>query len=454
MMGDATDALLQFVVQLSFDSLPRAVVERTEDLLLDWLGSVLAGRKARPTKVMEAWAHQMGPSGGRAECLTDGHCTSPLFAAMVNGAASHVVEQDDVHNGAVVHPGATVIPAVLATAQDVGATGHQVILAIVAGYEVVIRVGRFLGPSHYQIFHTTGTAGTLGAAVATGKLLGLGSDAMRDALGTAGTQAAGLWEFLRDAADSKQLHTAKAGADGLLAAYAAAWGLKGAQQILEGPKGLGAGLSRGVNEKALSDGLGERWGVMETSLKWYASCRHTHPAADALDQVMVQDGVSWNLIERVEAQVHQAAIDVLEPARDATTIHQSKFSMPFVLSLIALRGHASIDDFTEENLRNADIRAFMSRVSMVLNPEVEQAYPEHWLGRVRVVTKDGREIVGRVDVPRGDPGNFLSREVIRDKVKRLAMFGFDVLPEWLPSAMAIMEDMASVPRLDTFIGCS
>ena len=443
MMGDDTDTLVQFLVGLKFAVLPETVVQRTEDLLLDWLGSALAGRNARPTRVMETWAERMGPADGRAECLTNGRHSSVVFAALVNGAASHVVEQDDVHNGSVVHPGATVIPAALATAQDFGTTGSDLVCAVVAGYEAAVRVGRFLGPSHYKIFHTSGTAGTIGAAVAVGKLLGLGYEAMRDALGSAGTQAAGLWEFLRDGADSKQLHTAKAGADGVLAAYGASWGLKGARQILEGAQGMGAGLSRAMTPRALSRGLGKNWAVMETSLKWHASCRHTHPAADALAQVLQREQVFWKDIEMVQARVHQAAIDVLEPAREAVSIHQSKFSMPFVLSLIAVKGQASLGDFTEENLKDPDIRAFMDRVSMILDPEVEAVYPEKWLGRVEVVTKDGRSLVGKVDVPRGDPENFLSREVIREKVMRLAAFGFGTLPSWIRPAMKSMEEMAS-----------
>ena len=193
---------------------------------MDWLGSVLAGRSARQTQVLERWAEKMRPAGGKAQCLTNGRLTSPLFAAMVNGAAWHVVEQDDVHNGSVVHPGATVIPAALAAVQDVGVSGKAFTLLIVSGYDTVIRVGRYLGQSHYKIFHTTGTAGTRDATIAAGKLLGLTADQLRHTL-----WSEGLWEFLHDAADSKQLHTAKAGADGLLSAYAARWESLGARQI-------------------------------------------------------------------------------------------------------------------------------------------------------------------------------------------------------------------------------
>jgi 2-methylcitrate dehydratase PrpD len=160
--------------------------------------------------------------------LTSRRTSSPLFAAMVNAAASHFVEQDDVHNGSVFHPAAVVIAPALAVAQAIGASGAQLLSAVVAGYEVGIRVGEFLGRSHYKTFHTTATAGTLAAAAAVGRLLELTPQQMLHAFGSAGTQSAGVWEFLRDAADSKQLHCAHAASSGLMSAYLAQDGFTGA----------------------------------------------------------------------------------------------------------------------------------------------------------------------------------------------------------------------------------
>lgn len=206
--------LAKFAASLRFEDIPPAVVERAENLFVDWLGSALAGRGARPVETIAAFARVMGPAHGSSEVLISRTATSPYFAAMVNGAASHVAEQDDVHNGSVFHPATVVFPAALAVAQARGASGRDFLASAVVGYEVGIRVGEFLGRSHYKVFHTTGTAGTLASAAAVGRLLGLDAARMLDAFGSAGTQAAGLWEFLRDAADSKQLHTAMAAADG------------------------------------------------------------------------------------------------------------------------------------------------------------------------------------------------------------------------------------------------
>ena len=421
--------LAAFLAGLRYEDLPLAVVERTKDLLVDWAGSALAGRGARPVRGLERFARAMGPADGPAEILVSRRRTSPLFAALVNAAASHVVEQDDVHNAAVFHPGTVVFPAVLAAAQGRGASGRELLVAAVAGYEAGARAGLFLGRSHYTVFHTTGTAGTLAAAAGVARLLGAGAEIMGHALGLAGTQAAGLWEFLRDAADAKQLHAAKAAADGLLAASIAMDGFTGARRILEGAQGMGAGMSRETDPRALTEGLGSRWAISETSFKVHASCRHTHPAADALLQVMAEHRLPPGRIVRVRAHVHQAALDVLGPAAEARTIHQAKFSMGFVLALVALRGEAGITAFTEQTLADPAIRAFMERVEMVFDPEIDAAYPARWIGMVAVETAQGHWLRGRVEVPRGDPGNSLTRAEIADKARGLAAFAGGASPD-------------------------
>jgi 2-methylcitrate dehydratase PrpD len=417
-----TEELVSFLTSLRFEHLPRAVVDRTEDLFLDWIASALAGRNAKPVRVLEQFAATMGPGEGPSEILTSRRRTSPLFAALVNGASSHVVEQDDVHNGAVFHPATVVFPAVLAAAQHTGASGRDIVVAAVVGYETGIRIGAFLGRSHYRVFHTTGTAGTLAAAAGVAHVLGADAPRMLHALGSAGTQAAGLWEFLRDAADSKQLHTAKAAADGLLAAYIARDGFTGAKRILEGEQGMAAGMSTDADPMKLTIGLGERWMILETSFKFHASCRHTHPAADALLEAIQEQHLTANQIGHVRAHVHQAAIDVLGPVKDPRTVHQAKFSMGFVLALIALYGRAGITEFTDEALQDRKIRQFLSRVEMVVDPEIDAAYPERWIGLVEVETIDGQHFTSRVDVPKGDPGNTLSRAEIEDKARRLTAY--------------------------------
>ncbi|ABK12904.1 MmgE/PrpD family protein [Burkholderia cenocepacia HI2424] len=416
--------LATFASQLRFDAIPADVVARTVNLYVDWLGSALAGKGARPVETIAAFARRAGGSRGgpgTADVLIDRTHATPYFAAMTNGAASHFAEQDDVHNGSVFHPATVVFPVALALAQARGASGRDFIAAAVAGYEVGIRVGEFLGRSHYKVFHTTGTAGTVAAAATAGRLLGLSPERMLDAFGSAGTQASGLWEFLRDAADSKQLHTAMAAANGLMAAELARDGFRGATRILEGTQGMAVGMSTDADPARLTDRLGDRWATAETSFKYHASCRHTHPAADALLAVMARERLAAADIETVVAHVHQGALDVLGAVTVPRTVHQAKFNMGTVLALAALHGHAGVDEF-ERDYAAAHVAAFRDRVSMALDDEVDRAYPARWIGKVTVTTRYGGTFAGRVDEPKGDPGNTLSRDEIARKVRTLAAF--------------------------------
>ncbi|MDP9996070.1 2-methylcitrate dehydratase PrpD [Variovorax boronicumulans] len=438
--------LATFAAELNFADIPAPVLRRTEDLMLDWLGSVLAARTARPIRSIERFAQMMGPADGPSEILTSRRTSSPVFAALVNAAASHFVEQDDVHNGSVFHPAAVVIAPALAVAQSIGASGAQLLTAVVAGYEVGIRVGEFLGRSHYKTFHTTATAGTIAAAAAVGRLLDLTPQQMLHAFGSAGTQSAGVWEFLRDAADSKQLHCAHAAASGLMSAYLAQDGFTGAAKILEGAQGLGVGMSIDADPAKLTAGLGTRWTLAETSFKYHASCRHTHPAADALLQVMTQNKLKHSDVAHVTTHVHQGAIDVLGRVTVPATVHQGKFSMGTVLGLIAVHGRAGLGEFDRDFLA-PEVAGFRDKVAMQLDTEVDTAYPARWIGKVSVETADGRTLQGRVDEPKGDPGNSLTRTEIEDKMHRLAHYGEGATAEEASAMCQRIWQLADTPRV-------
>ena len=433
--------LASFASQLQAKDIPADVMSRAEDLLVDWFGSAIAGKGSRPVEIITQFAQDMGgftaAHAGPSEILITRKSSSPFLAAMANAAASHVAEQDDVHNGSVFHPATVVFPPALACAQAIGASGEDLLVAVVAGYEVGIRVGEFLGRSHYKVFHTTGTAGTIAAAAAVGRLLKLNPSQMLNAFGSAGTQSAGLWEFLRDAADSKQLHTAHAAATGLMSAYIAQAGFTGAQHILEGKQGLAAGMSSDADPSKLVDQLGRRWTLAETSFKYHASCRHTHPAADALLQVMLAHQLKPSDIATVETLVHQGAIDVLGPVTDPTNVHQSKFSMGTVLALIAYYQFAGLQEF-DQHFHDEAICLFRDRVTMTLDPEVDCAYPQRWIGKVKVHLNNGQILEGRVDEPKGDPGNTLSRSEITDKAMRLAAFSDGANPAEMRHAIDVL----------------
>ncbi len=449
-MSTPSRQIADFAAKLDFEDIPEPALERAKWLFLDWYGSAVAGSTSHSTTVLLKFAKDMGPGSGPCRVIGHSHTTSPWFAALVNGASSHVVEQDDLHNSSILHPGTVVFPPIFALAQsNPEISGRDFLTAAVAGYECGIRTGEFLGRSHYRIFHTTATAGTVAAAIAAGRLLNLDSGKMLHALGSAGTQAGGLWEFLKDAADSKQLHTAKASADGLLAACSARDGMTAAGQILEGRQGMAAGM-RGEGDAAkLTDRLGARWALTETSFKYHASCRHTHPAADALLQVCMEHDIRHQEIESIRVFVYQAAKDVLGPVDVPDSIHQSKFSMGFVLALIARYRSASVSDFSAEALADPVNSELREKVSMTVDDRIDRAYPDKWGSRVEVIMKSGALFTAFTDCPRGDPENMLSQQELEQKVLRLAEFsgGADA-----DSIRKIMAKVWNLSVLESFAG--
>nr|WP_174505885.1 MmgE/PrpD family protein [Acinetobacter sp. Marseille-Q1620] len=419
---EETNELTLFLANLDEKQVPEAVYSRCKALFLDWLASAYASKKLHPIPLFEHFAQYMGPQTGKATILVSEKSTSAYFAAFVNAACSHLVEQDDLHNSSVLHPATVVFPAAFAAAQDLDISGKDFLLACITGYEAGIRIGEFLGRSHYKIFHTTATVGTLAAAVAVGKLMKFSQSQFLHLIGTAGTQAAGLWEFLKDAADSKQLHTAKAAASGLLAAYFTRDGLTGAQNILQGRQGLAEGMSSDAQPEFLNDQLGQRWALLETSFKYHASCRHTHPAADALLMLMKKNALKFEDISEITAHVHQAAIDVLGLVTVPKTIHQAKFSMGTVLGLIAVYADAGLDSFKKHALEDDDVILIRDKVQMILDQEIDKNYPKKWLGKVTVKTKKNQVFSELVTDPKGDPLNTLTQRELEEKFIKLCDF--------------------------------
>lgn len=441
--------LAEFVASIDLARVPPEVVEGAKSLMVDWFGSALAGKDSPQVNAFTHFAKMMGPSDGVCDVLPTRTTSSAAFAALINGASSHVAEQDDVHNGSVFHPGTVVFPAALAAAQQEDVSGAELLAGVIAGYEVGIRAGEFLGRSHYKIFHTTGTAGTVAAAAAVARVLRLDADQTLNAFGSAGTQAAGFWEFLRDAADSKQLHTAKAASDGLLAAYLARDGFTGARAILTGRQGMAAGMSTDADAAKLTDGLGTRWATLETSYKWHASCRHTHPSADALLALIEREHLSHDQIASITAHVHQGAIDVLGMVDRPSNIHQAKFSMGTVLGLVMVHRAAGLSEFEQYALGDPRVTTLRDRVRMQLDADVDREYPKRWTAKVDVETTDGRRLSGRIDVPKGDPGNALSRDELESKALRLAEYRGAMTPD---EAKRIIGRIWSLDRSTTVRG--
>jgi 2-methylcitrate dehydratase PrpD len=396
-----TRGLARLIRSLPVEREDRAAAER---FVRDWLGCAVAGWNTPAGRILAAATPSPASPDDR------------LFLA---AALSHITETDDLHRSSVTHPACVVIPVALALGRELEADGEAVLWAVLAGYEAMIRVGDALGPAHYRIFHNTATAGVFGAAAAAASLLKLDEDGWVWALGNAGTQGAGLWEFRSDASMSKHLHPGHAALAGVRAARLAAHGFTGPERILEGERGFFRALCPDGDPAAvLAPAPG--WRLPETSVKPWPSCRHTHPAIDAALGLREELGDRLSALlageDAVQVDTYAEALGLTD-APNPTSTWGAKFSLQFCVAATLLHGSPGLATF-EDRLDDPAIRALMRGVRVVEDPALSAAYPGAWSARVRV---GGVERL--CPAPLGDPERPLSDAAMDGKVLDLLGYG-------------------------------
>ena len=417
-----TRKLAEYLTALSYEDLPEATVRMTKACILDWLGVAMRGSQEQPAKLLRRQVARPEDATGEATVLdVKTGRASAMNAAFCNGAASHTLDFDDLHNPSIVHIATVVIPAAFAVAEREKKSGKELLAAVAGGYELTARVGESVMPESYYYWHTTGTTGTFGAAAAAGMLLGLNADEMNNALGNAGTQSAGLWEFVAEGAMSKPLHTGKSAYGGVLAAYLAKDGFTGAQNILEGPKGFCRAMTTVPHFEKLTEGLGQSFKIDENSFKPYPCCKHSHAAIYAAQTLCKDEAIASEDIDEVIIRCN-SIVDSLINNPDPKTPYGGKFSIQYCVAEVILRGQVSLESFSPEELTNTELRTFMERVKVIFDDEIQKIYEaDHskLVSKVIIKLKNGRSVEMLVEYPKGDPENPMSWEESVSKFKSL-----------------------------------
>ena len=375
-------------------------LQRANLFVLDTLACALGALKTEPARILGKVA---APGGANVR-----------QRAFYLGGLSHILELDDLHRTSVTHPGAVVIPATWALAEDRNLGGRAFLAAVLAGYEACARIGNAVGKAHYKVWHNTSTCGPFGSAMACGQLLGLTQDQSVWALGNAGTQSCGLWEFLSDGAMSKHLHTARAAEAGVLAAQLAAEGFTGPSAILEGEKGFFAGLCADPNPGAVLANPDAPWELTRTSIKPWPCCRHTHPAIDAA--ISLYGRLGNRTVSRTRVATYRAAIDVCDRP-DPTDLYSAKFSLQHCVGVALQAGRVVKASFGEEARHSAAVAG--ARVDLELSLDMDRAYPDAWGAEVEVETVDGSRLLERREHCKGDPENPVTDAGIAAKARSL-----------------------------------
>ena len=330
--------------------------------------------------------------------------------------------------------------------------------AVVLGYEAALRIGEAVNPSHYRHWHPTGTVATFGAAVAAGHLIGLDAAQMLDALGSAGTQAAGLWEFNASGAMSKTLHPGKAAMNGVLSADLAKLGFTGAATILEGPRGFFAATTQEHDPSRVTGGLGEVWKISENGYKLYSCCGHTHTAVDAALELRAQQGWTagrcWEQVREVRPFTYGPGWEIVSEQRPKTP-YQAKFSLAYVVSAALLEGAVGLEQFSAgrfgpQGVTEPAIAELLSRVHPQVSPDLTRMYPAAWPVRLEVELMNGSILQGGGDFPRGNMENPVTTGALEDKFRALIEPRFG--PQVCEQALDLVCHLEDVPNLSVAFG--
>jgi 2-methylcitrate dehydratase PrpD len=378
------------------------------DAFVDWLAVALGG-STRP--ITTALLEGLGPGDGPSRVVGRGVRLPTPVAALVNGAAAHVLELDDIYAPGLFHPGAPVVAAALAVAEQRNATFGRLLRAVVVGYEVGCRLAVDLGPSHYAHWHTTGTAGAVAAAAAAADLRDAGATTFAHALSLAATMAGGVQQTFRSDAAGKPLHAGGAAQAGVVAAAAAAGGVTGAADVLEGPAGFAAATGTATDWAACQDGAERRLAIEQVTVKPFACCGHAFAPIDGAARLRAA-GVATADVGEIVVETYATAIATAGIAEPRTPAERN-FSIPFLVAAALAQGTERM--FTAHAANDPVVRRLTARVRLVPDAAFDARFPARRGARVTAVLADGQRRAVEVPDRPGSPERPLGSDQLAEK---------------------------------------
>jgi 2-methylcitrate dehydratase PrpD len=449
---DAAEKIAEHVAGATYTGLPDAAVKAAKKVIIDLLGVTVAGSSS-PESLQALGLVRSWGGHGESRVLVHGDRVPAPNAGLVNGVMGRARDFDDVHEAAVLHPSVSVVPAALAAAElRGGVTGREFITAVVLGVDLTCRLGMApkTGPN-VSGMSTTWQCGAFGSAAAACRVLGLDADETLNALGIAYSQASGNQQSIVEGATIVRVQQGLTTKAGITSALLAMRGVTGPKEALEGRFGYYPVYHRGEYDRgALLGGLGERYEIVNTSIKPYPCCKWTHQAIQAALIIVDEDGVNPEAVEAVEVRLNRQAYNlVCEPMqlkRRPRGVVDAQFSVPFTVAAAIVRGHVSLDTFTEEGIRDPDILEMAQRVKATVDPGIEGRYgrgiaPEI----VEVTTTDGETHVRLVEHVKGSPLAPMSLDEVREKFRGCT--AYSAKPMHRENAEAFLEAAAGLEKL-------
>jgi 2-methylcitrate dehydratase PrpD len=441
-----TQQVAEFISSAQFDDLPVAAHDRATSAIVDYFACAAAGSRQPTGRKVLTFVREIGGSPVSSIVGAPDRTSAPN-AALVNGTFGHVLDYDDVNWRMIGHPGVSILPAVLALAEGRHSSGKDVILAYSVGFEVVSKLGAMVNNAHYEHgWHATGTLGTIGAAAGAAKILGLDMEGCAAALGIAASLAGGIRQNF--GTDTKPFHAGRAAQNGVTAAMLAAGGFSADQHILEAEWGFFKVFAGELNDDGseLHRRLGQPWDIVELGFltKNYPSCGSTHPAIDGMLSLSQRHRFSADDVAGIETGVVRLTPKILIHD-DPSTPLEAKFSMPFCVAAALVTGSVGLRTFSDDVVHDPAIRSVMPKVSMFVDPAVDDDWragqPRPVI--VRVKLNDGTVVEERVDFPRGMPQNPLAPSDLEAKFRDCALETLG--EERVVESLAALRNLADVP---------
>ena len=409
-MENITDAFLAYIIEKKDNEIPEKIYKKAEECLIDYLGVAYAGAKENKGKFEELLKN----SHGSCTVIGEGSKTSDLYAAFINAFNAHTIELDDGHRFGMIHLGAVIISAVLAVAQREKATYEQILTGIIIGYEAAVKCAIAIQPGHKKKgFHTTGTCGSIGAAIGCSIVLDCTREQMKAVLSAAATSASGLLEIQENASTMKPYNAGHAAMAGVLAASMAMTGMSGPDDILGGERGMMYLLSDTVSmDKIFADA--DKYEIERIYVKPYTACRHCHSAMEAAISLSEEYQIPACDIEKIEVATYSLAVK----GHDHTEIRGSgsaKLSIPYSVAASYILKNGGLQAFNSENRNNAEILELTKRVSVLESEAFSKQSPQKRIAEVRIILKSHTILEKCVEYAKGDPENPMSGQEIRDK---------------------------------------
>ena len=394
------------------------VLHAAKRCVLDTFAATICGAVNAPaTQMVEALEEEL--DHGASQLVPSGRVAPTRTAALINGAAAHAMEVDDIFRDAVYHPGPPVIPAALAACQSQDHDGERFLRSVIAGYEVSNRVGAAMQPAHYDYWHTTGTIGTIGAAAAVSVALGLDAPATKNALANSVTMAAALQQAFATDSMGKPIHAGHAAEAGAMAAMLAEKGVTGADGMFEGPRGFGEAMSRDVDWQAAVDSLDKEFTIQRMTQKNHTCCGHTFAAIDAVLALKDQHGLTPDNVAAMTVGTYAKGVEICGNA-DPKTLYEAKFSLEYVMAAALVTGRVRFAAFTEDLLADPVMKANMAKVSRHVDDAAEEAFPNRRSAVVTITTTEGETFEHYSPTRKGDPDAPLSDAELEDKYRELS----------------------------------